>query len=147
MRREAIYLAQTDTTAGLLSSDSRRLAQLKGRAESKPMLLALPSLRALKEHVRVPLAFRNRVRRSHQSSFIYPNGQGARVVREGMHARFLQKFGALYSTSANLSGHAFSLDFAREVSEVQVVDSRGIYEGKASSIWRLGRTKQQRVRR
>lgn len=146
MEARAVYLAQTDTTAGLLSQDFDRLSHLKGRPEGKPMLLSVDSLRRLKEFARVPLAFRNLIRRSQRSSFVYPNNQGIRVVKDPRHRRFLERFGYLYSTSANRSGEGFALEFAYDSCDVMVYEGVEIGEGKPSSIWRLGRSRRRKIR-
>lgn len=146
MNPQAVYLVQTDTTVGLLSQDPHRLATLKSRPSQKPILLALDSLSALKRFSRVPLLFRNLVRRSNKSSFVYPNGAGIRVVKEPRHRRFLERFGYLYSTSANPSGGVFSLEFGERACDIMVLDEAGLCEGQPSKIWRLGRSRRRKLR-
>ncbi|MGP1449575.1 MAG: Sua5/YciO/YrdC/YwlC family protein [Wolinella sp.] len=146
MNSRAIYLTQTDTTAGFLSEDSLALARLKGRPEGKPILLAVDSLRELASFVRVPVAFKKLVRRAEKSSFIYPNNIGIRVVKSKRHGQFLTRFRRLYTTSSNPSGAHFDMDFAYKMCDVVVVDEMGIVEGKASQIWKLGRLKRKKIR-
>ncbi|MGP1580016.1 MAG: Sua5/YciO/YrdC/YwlC family protein [Wolinella sp.] len=146
MNAGLVYLAQSDTTAGLLSKDSKRLGNLKGRPMGKPLLLSVSSLDILKRFVRVPVSFRNRVRRARQTSFVYPNGKGIRVVKDQRHRQFLERFGALYSTSANRAGESFSLEFAKGACDVIVYESVEISKGNPSKIWHLGRERCQKIR-
>lgn len=146
MNAGLVYLAQSDTTAGLLSINAKRLGELKGRAAGKPLLLSVASLDILKKFARVPVKFRNRVRKARRTSFVYPNGRGIRVVKDRRHRRFLDCFGALYSTSANRSGENFSLEFAKGACDVIVYDGVEIGEGNPSKIWYLGRERCRKIR-
>ena len=151
-----VFLTQCDTTAGLLGRDPQVLNALKGRSINQPVLTESPSLAALKTLVRVPKAHRSRLRRAKHTSFIYPNGKAVRLVgtrdmvsQAGVndaHSRFLSSVGALYSTSANKSGEDFKEAWAREVCDVMVLDSRGLYQGRASKIYAINHTKIQRRR-
>jgi tRNA A37 threonylcarbamoyladenosine synthetase subunit TsaC/SUA5/YrdC len=141
-----IYLAQTDTTVGFLSQDAKRLAAIKGRPANKPFLMEVASFEELKKRARVPKKFRRFVRQAKKSTFVYPNGQALRVVKEELHLRFLKKFGWMYSTSANPSGGRYDPKFAKEAADVVVVDKRGLFEGAPSRILRLGKSTKRRVR-
>ena len=83
-----IYLAQSDTTAGLLSQDKAKLNVLKGRAKDKPCVITVASLCVLKGFARVSKAHKALVRRSKKTSFIYPNGLCLRCVKDARHAKF-----------------------------------------------------------
>ena len=146
MNPKKVYLAQTDTTVGFLSQDTKRLAHIKGRPASKPFLIAVASLRLLQKFARVPKTYKNRVRRSKRTTFVYPNNQAVRIVQDTRHKRFLQKFGWMYSTSANRSGKHFDRDFAYHVADIIVEDSRGFFEGEPSSLIKLGRKRAKRLR-
>lgn len=140
-----IYLAQTDTTAGLLSLDLKRLNLVKSRPANKPCLKAVASLSVLKQTLRPPKAFRNLIRRSKRTSFIYPNSQALRVVFEPAHAEFLRSLGGwAYSTSANQHTKEFDLAWAKSVADVIVGDS--FTSQKPSAIFRLGKKRIRRVR-
>lgn len=154
-----IYLVQTDTTAGFLSANPTRLNQIKSRPFNQAVLIESSSLSALKYLVRVPQKYKNRVRRAKKSTFVYPNGKAVRVItktsplplekyRQGswLHAHFLKDFIFLYSTSANLTGKGFEKEWAENVSEVIVLDKRGIYEDSPSHLYKLNNSKLQRKR-
>ncbi len=146
MDPKKIYLAQTDTTVGLLSQDAKRLAKIKKRSPKKPFLIALVSLRILDSFVRVPIKHKKRVRRAKKSTFVYPNGKAIRLVDRGEHYRFLRRFGWMYSTSANESGKGFDRVWAQKVADVIVEDRRGLYEGKPSRIFWLSHRRIVKIR-
>ena len=70
-RKNLLYLAQTDTTAGFLSKDEREINKAKGRALQTPCILTMSSLKELVSLVRVPKAHKNLVRKAKKTSFIY----------------------------------------------------------------------------
>jgi len=140
-----VYLAQTDTTVGFVGPDAAALAQAKGRPASRPMLKALPDLRAVSDVGRVPPAHRRRVRRAGASSFILPNGRSFRVIK-GPHRALVTRLGGCYTTSANRHGEGFDEAYAREAADVWVETAEGYREKPPSAIWRLGRKKAVKVR-
>jgi len=139
MQPNKIYLAQTDTTVGFLSQDKEKLNKLKKRPLNKPVLREVDSLNTLKNFVRVPKRFKKQVRRAKKTTFIYPNKESFRVVKDKKHLEFLKKFSWMYSTSANLHGKSFDKKWAKEVVDVVVEDKRGLFEGEASKIIKLGK--------
>ena len=141
-----LFLAQTDTTVGFLSQDSKRLANIKKRDFKKPFLISVDSFETLKKFVRVPKKYKKFVRRSQKTTFVYPKGLALRVVKDKSHLKFLKKFRWLYSTSANFSGKKFNLDFAFKVADIVVKDERGFFEGKPSKIVKLGKANKKRLR-
>ena len=141
-----IYLAQTDTTVGFLSQNKEKLNYIKNRPLNQPILREVDSLEILKNFVRVPKMHKKRVRRSKKTTFIFPNGESFRVVRDSRHLEFLKKFKWMYSTSANLHGKRFNEKWARETADVIVEDKRGFVEGKASNIYKLSKSKIKKVR-
>ena len=141
-----IYLTQTDTTVGFLSQNKEKLNSLKNRPLTQPILREVDSLETLKNFVRVPKMHKKRVRRSKKTTFIFPNGESFRVVRDSRHLEFLKKFKWMYSTSANLHGKRFNEKWARETADVIVEDKRGFVEGKASNIYKLSKSKIKKVR-
>jgi tRNA A37 threonylcarbamoyladenosine synthetase subunit TsaC/SUA5/YrdC len=147
METGLIYLAQTDTTVGLLSQSAERLARAKGRAPNQPFLKALPSWAAMEmEKVgRVPAAHRRFVRRAVKQSFVLPNGASFRVV-EGGHRDMVARFGWLYTTSANRHRQPFEQQVAMEMADVWVEGPEGLHAAAPSVIWRLGRTTRKRLR-
>ncbi|WP_297811520.1 hypothetical protein [uncultured Helicobacter sp.] len=149
-----IFLAQSDTTAGFLCSDFTKLNAIKGRSESQNVLLTLDSLVKLKKLVRIPSRYKNRIRKSAKSTFIYqgrhalmqkssPNTKLAiRVVKperleKASHADFLRFFPFLYSSSANAHHQSFSLRFALKKADIIVLDKRGLMESKPSKIYKI----------
>lgn len=139
-----LYLAQTDTTAGLLSQDLARLNSAKKRPLDKPSLIALPSFASLKEIARVPQKHRRKVRASQKITYLYPNSLAIRVVKSTEHKKFLDILGWAYSSSANLHGGKFDLSWAKSVADEIVSDE--LFEGEASMMIRLNRTKARRLR-
>jgi len=88
-----IYLAQTDTTAGFLSKDYKEINHAKMRSEGKPCLITTAKFSVLRELARAPKKYKNFIRRSRKTTFLYPNLKAIRVVKECEHERFLSKFG------------------------------------------------------
>jgi tRNA A37 threonylcarbamoyladenosine synthetase subunit TsaC/SUA5/YrdC len=146
MNRNKIYLAQTDTTVGFLSQDSKRLSQIKKRDANKPFLIEVDSLKRLKEFTRVPNGYKNMVRRAKKVTFVFPKGIAVRVVKDEEHLKFLKKFGWMYSTSANLSQKRYDDDFALANADIVVRDRRGFFEGKPSKIIKIGQKSSKRLR-
>jgi tRNA A37 threonylcarbamoyladenosine synthetase subunit TsaC/SUA5/YrdC len=146
MNPNKIYLTQTDTTAGFLSQDKEKLNEIKNRPLNQPVLMEADSLKTLKQFTRVPDKFKNRVRRSKKTTFIYPNKKSFRVVRDESHLEFLKKFKWMYSTSANLTGEKFDKKWADLKVDIVVEDKRGLFEGKPSKIYKLSRNKIKKIR-
>jgi len=132
-----IYLTQTDTTVGLLSKNKEELNKIKKRELNKPILKEVDSLSTLKEFVRIPKNFRKIVRRAKKTTFIYPNKDSFRVVKDENHLRFLKKFKWMYSSSANESGKHFDEKFAIQNADVLVMDKRGYFEDISTTTYRL----------
>ena len=100
-------MTQTDTTIGFVSQNSDRLNKLKHRPLYKHYIRALPSLKNLKNYTRVPKKFKNHIRRSKLSTFILPNNNSYRIIRDKEHIKLISRLGWAYTTSANLSGKDF----------------------------------------
>lgn len=141
-----VYLAQTDTTVGFLSQDSKKLADIKKRDKNKPFLISTDSFKTLKNFVRVPKRYKKLVRRAKKTTFVYPKNCAIRVVQDENHLKFLSKFGWIYSSSANLTGKKFDEQFAFMVCDVIVEDKRGFFEGEPSKIIKLGKKVKKRLR-
>jgi len=140
-----VLLAQTDTTVGFLSQSAERLQEVKMREGSKPFLKVFCTFQTLKTQIRVPNAHKRRVRYARKTTFIVRN-QAFRVVSDPDHARLIERFGWLYSTSANESGSTFDPLFCHERADVVVEDALGLSERSPSKIYRLGRTRAKRIR-
>lgn len=146
LKPQLVYLAQSDTTAGFLSQNPHALAKAKKRSSMQPFLCCVSSMRELKNFARVPKSFKNQVRRSKKTTFIYPNSTAVRVVKEQKHLEFLQRFSWMYSSSANQTKKGFEEYYAKQKADIIVKDERGFYETSPSSILRLGRKKRRKIR-
>lgn len=139
-----IYLAQTDTTAGFLSKDLKKINALKNRDENQPCLITSAKFCELKSLARIPKSFKNLVRRSKKTTFIYPNNQAIRIVKECKHANFLSKNGYFYSSSANKHGKEFDEEWARSVADI-ILDEN-FFENVPSKILKLSKNKMIKIR-
>ena len=146
MNQQLVYLTQSDTTVGFLSQNSTRLADSKQRNPNQPFLICVDSFETLKEFVRVPKKFKNRVRRAKKSTFIYPTNKAIRVVKDEKHLKFLKKFRWMYSSSANKTKKSFNYDYAKKKADIIVEDCRGFFEAKPSKMVKLGKSKLKRLR-
>lgn len=146
MNPDLVYLAQTETTAGFLSQNADALSRIKNRPSGKSFLISVDSLATLRSFTRVAKAHQNRVRRATKTTFAYPCGLAIRVVKDEEHLQFLRKLKWSYSTSSNPSGQGFDEAFAEERADVIVYTSKGFFESKPSSIYRLGKVKMRKLR-
>lgn len=147
MDSNLVYLVQTDTTVGFSSSDDEKLTLLKQRPKSQKILQTVDSFKTLLNSTRVPKKFRRRVRNSKRTTFIYPNGKSFRVISSSdKFFPFINKFEALYSTSANLTGNSFQSDFAHENSDIIVYTKEEFSENISSGIYRINKKKIQKIR-
>ena len=141
-----VILAQTDTTVGFLSQDTQKLAVIKERPLNKPFIQSFNSLRTYTNMGgRVPAKFKNRLRRSKSTTYVISN-RAIRIVAAGQHHTLLSKYGWLYSTSANEKGKSFEKDFAEQQADIIVEDERGLFEGNASTIYKINRRQIKQLR-
>ena len=141
-----VILAQTDTTVGFLSQNASRLSSIKARPPHKSFIQSFDSFRSFKTMGgRVPQTFKKRLRRAQHTTFVI-NNRAIRIVTEGPHHTLLQKYGWLYSTSANEKSQSFELDFAVKHSDFIVEDERGLFEGTASNIYKINSKKIRQLR-
>ncbi len=145
MLHEKVFLTATDTAVGFVSQNALKLDAIKGRPPHKRYLRAVDSLATLKTMTRIPAAHKKRFRRQRRTTFILPNGRSFRIVRDKHHLLLLKRLKWAYSTSANKSGEAFDIDFARNAAEI-VVEPIGS-EGTPSQLLKLGKTGIKKVRR
>lgn len=139
-----IYLAQTDTTAGFLSKDYKELNLAKKRELKKPCIITSAYFFALKNLARVPNNYKNKVRRAKKTTFIYKNKVSFRIIHDCRHKEFLKSFIFLYSSSANLHGNNFNLDYALRMADVIVDDN--FCENSSSKIYKLNNKNIKRLR-
>ena len=146
MNPNLIYLVQTDTVAGFLSRDRKRLAFIKKRPLNKPFLINTGSFEKQKEFVRSPKNFRSKIRRAKKSTFIYKNSYAIRVVFDDDFKSFIKKFGWLYSTSANKSGEKFDINFALQNADIIVEGKKGYKKSNPSAIFKLSKSRMKKIR-
>lgn len=146
MNARQTYLVQTDTTAGFVSQDLPTLNRLKGRSETQPCLKTVFTCKALSRIARVPKKHRRKVRQAKNHTFLYPNGEACRLVKEARHGAFLKRFEWMYSTSANATGKGFERAYAIKKVDIIVEDGEGFHEATSSTLMRLGRNRQRRLR-
>jgi len=144
MLNKKVFLTQTDTTIGFVSQDANRLSTIKNRPSYKYYIKAVDSLETLKSFTRVPSKYKNRVRRANKTTFIMPNKNSYRVIKDKQHLLLINRLKWAYTTSANLSNKDYDESFAREVADVIVepLNSKQI----SSSIYRLGNINIKRIR-
>ena len=143
---QLVYLVQTDTTVGFLSQNSEKLATSKQRDKTQAFIKCVDSLKTLQTFTRVPKKFKNKIRRSSSTTFIYPKNQAIRVVDDENHLKFLKKMRWAYSSSANLTTKNFDVNYAKQKADIIVEDRFGFFEGKASSIFKINSKELRRLR-
>jgi len=147
VNKSNVYLTQTDTTVGFLSSDDKKLAAIKKRPSSQQMLQVVDSYKILKQQTRIPNKFKKRVRNSTETTFIYPNKNSYRVVnKKSAHHCFIKKFGLLYSTSANITKTSFDKEYALKNCDIAIEDEYGYFEAVPSEIFKISKKKIIRLR-
>ena len=144
MLKDLVFLTQTDTTIGFVSQNSQKLTQIKQRPPHKHYIKALPSLQILKLFTRIPDIHKNRLRRAKKTTFILPNGDSYRVVKDRHHLLLLKRLGWAYTTSANLSAEAYDEEFAEKSADILITPLK--QKSSASNIYKLGKTTFKRIR-
>jgi tRNA A37 threonylcarbamoyladenosine synthetase subunit TsaC/SUA5/YrdC len=144
MLSHTVFLTQTDTSIGFVTQNAKKLTLIKERPSHKHYIKAVNSLKTLKHFVRVPVVHKNRVRKSKKTTFIMPNGDSYRVVKDKQHLLLLNRLTWAYTSSANLSDKIYDETFARDKADV-VIEPLG--QNKAASvIFKLGKCTYQRIR-
>ncbi len=144
MLKEKVFLTQTDTAIGFVSRNAEKLTKLKERPPHKYYIKAVNSLDTLKHFTRVPSIHKKRLRRAGKTTFIMPDGHSYRVVREKHHLLLLDRLKWAYTTSANVSGHAYSENFAKASADIIITPLCS--DGQASKIYKLNNTTLKRIR-
>ena len=80
-----------------------------------------------------------------KTTFIIQNN-AYRVVKNHPHARLIEHYRWLYSTSANESGKEYDEYFCRTNTDIIIEDSRGFITSKPSTILKLTSTHSQKLR-
>jgi len=144
MLKDKVFLTQTDTTIGFVSQNAQKLTAIKQRPPHKHYIKAVNSLQTLKSFTRVPSKHKSRVRRSHKTTFIFPNTYSYRVIKNAHHLLLLNRLKWAYTTSANLSYQAYDETFAKENADIIIAP---LTENKdASNIFKLGISTIKRIR-
>ena len=147
MNPKLVYLVQTDTTVGFSSINDEKLSNIKQREINQKILKTVDSFGTLKNFTRVPKKYRNMVRKSNKSTFIYPNSDSFRVVNKDSHFfDFVKKFKILSSTSANKTKESFEYNYASKYSDVEVINNLGFFETNSSKIYKLYKNNLKRIR-
>ena len=135
---ENLFLTQTDTTTGLLSQNAKKITKAKQRLDNKFYIVAVDSLSTLNRLTRIPCSHKNRIRRAKKTTFILPNQRSYRLVSDKKHLLFLHRIKWTYSSSANISGKAYEVTYAKEVADVAIYPF--LSPGSASAIYKLSKT-------
>ena len=147
MNPSLVYLVQTDTTVGFSSINDEKLSNIKQREINQKILKTVDSFDTLKNFTRVPKKYRNMVRKSNKTTFIYPNLDSFRVVNKDSHFfDFIKKFKILSSTSANKTKENFEYKFASQKSDVEVINNLGFFETSSSKIYKIGKNNLNKIR-
>ena len=147
MNPNLVYLVQTDTTIGFSSINDEKLSNIKQRDKNQKILKTVDSFDTLKNFTRVPKKYRNMVRKSNKTTFIYPNLDSFRVVNKDSHFfDFIKKFKILSSTSANKTKENFEYKFASQKSDVEVINNLGFFETSSSKIYKIGKNNLNKIR-
>jgi len=146
MNPQLVFLVQTETTVGFLSQNSEKLAISKKRSKKQPFIRCVDSLKTLQEFTRVPKKFKNSVRRQKETTFVYPNAEALRVVKDKEHLKFLKKLKWAYSSSANLTSKNFDEKYARQKADITIEDSRGFFESSPSKIIKINQKNARKLR-
>ena len=149
----AIFLAQSDTTAGFLSANPVQILSAKNSPKNKAILRESCDIAHIKHLSKIPQILQKHIRRAKKSTFIFDNNLSFRVVCDdfsdkgtNLHHAFLRRFGTLFSSSANKKGQRFSKSFALQNADIIVSDSRGLREDSPSHIFKVKKSKLKKVR-
>lgn len=147
MNPSLVYLVQTDTTVGFSSINDEKLSNIKQRDINQKILKTVDSFDTLEKFTRVPKKYRNMVRKSKKTTFIYPNLHSFRVINKDSHFfDFISKFKILSSTSANKTKESFEYNYASKYSDVEVINNLGFFETSSSKIYKLYKNNLKRIR-
>jgi len=143
--KNKVFLTQTDTTIGFVCQDADKLTTIKQRPPHKFYIKAINNLYTLKTMTRIPKIHRNRIRRSKKTTFILPNGDSYRIIRDKHHLLILNRLKWAYSTSANLSNLSYDENFAKNAADV-IIEPLREKNSKASAIYKLNKNSLKKIR-
>ena len=147
MDSSKVYLVQTDTTVGFSSFDDEKLSVAKQRPTTQKILQTVDGFSTLKQKTRIPKKYKNMVRKSTKTTFIYPNTCSFRVIdKKHTFYSFIKKYKSIYSTSANQTAKSFDYDFAYNNADIIVQNIHGFFETTSSSIYKISTKKIKKIR-
>ena len=144
MLQDKVFLTATDTTIGFVSQNADKLTRIKARPPHKHYIRAVDSLHTLKHFTRVPGTHKKALRRAKKTTFIMPDGNSFRVVKDPHHLLLLSRIKWAYTTSANRSGGSYVEAFAHACTDVIVAPLHE--QSHASRISKLGKHRRKRIR-
>ena len=144
MLKNTVFLTNTDTTIGFLSQNKEKLNNIKKRLPHKSYIKAVNSLKTLQKFTRVPTKYKNRVRKAKKTSFIFPNGNSYRIIKDTQHLLLLNRLKWAYTTSANISGEAYNEKFSRKNADIIIEPLHN--NNTPSTIYKINLTSIKKVR-
>jgi tRNA A37 threonylcarbamoyladenosine synthetase subunit TsaC/SUA5/YrdC len=144
MLKDKVFLTNTDTTIGFISQNSSKLNSIKKRPPHKRYIKAINSLHTLKQHTRVPSKYKKLVRRANKTTFILPNGNSYRLIKDKKHLLLLDRLKWAYTTSANLSNYNYDEEFAKSSADIIIYPLN--YTDRVSTIYKINSKKLKRIR-
>lgn len=142
-----LFFAQTDTTAGFLSTNPNEILAAKKIPKSRPILQEVDKIARIREISRIPKCISPMIRRAQKTTFIFPNTRSFRLISESsLHFNVISRFKILFSSSANITGGEFSEDYALKNASVVIKDERGFAKRAPSRIFRVKKDKLKRIR-
>ena len=141
-----VFLTPTDTTIGFISKSSSSLDRVKKRPSDKEYITAITSLKKLNSLTRVPQKYKNIVRKSNKSTFIFPNGASYRLIKNKKHKNLIEKLDSSYTSSANISGGEYNKVFAEDNADIIISFNKQNKNSKASDIFKITKTNIKRIR-
>lgn len=149
MGGDEVYLTQTDTTAGFLSQSPNILLSIKKREQDKPFITILDSMSTLRSKFRINKKFRKFVRNSKKTSFVLEKNNFSFRVCPNTHPHhdFVKKYRSIYTTSANLAGKKFDIEFAlKNCSTIVLNHLLELEEKESSKIIKINNRKMKKLR-
>jgi tRNA A37 threonylcarbamoyladenosine synthetase subunit TsaC/SUA5/YrdC len=129
-----------------LSQNEAKLREIKSREDSKPFIKVYKNFKSLlSDKKRVPNSKKNLLRRAKKTTFIVKNS-AFRVAGDKLSSSILRASSWNYSTSANESGKSYEREFCEQKTDIIVEDKNSLYEGKASTLYKINHKKIKRLR-
>ncbi len=130
---------------GFVSQNNSKIDIAKKRLPNKYYIKVVNSYKKLNSFTRVPQKYKNYIRNSNKTTFIMPNGNSFRVIKNSKHNLLLDRIQWAYSSSANLSGKKYNKKYAEKITEIIIYEPNNI-STNASKIYRLGIKRIKKIR-